>query len=154
MNSENNFYGLSILLTEKLSEEFQIEFVLIDVTSFTLGAAVSQSLNNTKYNIDWLNIGKDNATCKFLSTLDPGGTVHSIIVIENEKVTNSNQFSCLVNGGVSSPKCIEYTSIDEAVKDTDIVKNEVRGALISTYILSINCSRQSRQLKDNSRDLS
>ena len=61
--------------------------------------------------------------------------VEIIVVNAGENVSyNNNQFSCLVSGGTSSPKSIEYSSIDDAINENK-VRNEKHQHLYLIVIL-------------------
>ena len=61
----------------------------------------------------------DHDTCNVHSIEDP---FEIIVVNAGDNVSNNNsQFSCLVTGGISSPKYIQYSSIN----DSNTVRNEI-----------------------------
>ena len=64
-------------------------------------------------------------TCNLHSSLDPNGNIEVTIINIGTDVSNSDQFSCLVNGGVISPNYNEYDSINDALDDAEHLEDEI-----------------------------
>ena len=56
MNSKGNVYVLLILSTETPAKELERQFVLVKIATFEWNLAESKSLDNSEYNMEYLNI--------------------------------------------------------------------------------------------------
>ena len=69
--------------------------------------------------------GDDDNTCSLPDSIDPDGNIEINVINIGNDVSNSDQFSCLVNGGAISPNYNEYDSIDDAIDDSQFLEEEI-----------------------------
>ena len=66
-----------------------------------------------------------DTTCSLPGSIDPNGDVEITVINIGNDVSNNDQFSCLVNGGTSSPNYNEYNTPNDAMNDAEHLEEEI-----------------------------